>query len=149
MGNSFGSAISDGGFGVVFSAARPSVLPFLAGSSTIWTAMPAAVTEFMGSTIRRFYSNLSGFTNIEAWTMLAVPGVAGSVVRFQYTLDFSGATGWTDLSTNISLTSAGVPRSTVAAIPEAAKTSVLIRIVGELGNAAANPQFLSIQAILT
>ena len=66
-------------------------------------------------------------------------GTATSTLRVQYSTD---QTTWTDLpGTSVSTASIGLKVSTFTAIPAGAKQDVFLRVVGEGGNATANPSY--------
>lgn len=49
--------------------------------------MPAALTEFLGTTVRRFRANLNGLTKFALEIEPTIAGIAGSKLGLQYSLD--------------------------------------------------------------
>jgi hypothetical protein len=121
----------------------PVNIPLMAmGTAATWTSMPAADTEIMGSTRQRVWSDLSNAVEARLTLRVATAGATGSTIRAQYSTD-NGAT-WADLGTSVAIDVTGTnanAKSGWVALPGAAKTDVLIRLMGLGGDGATSPSF--------
>jgi len=123
----------------------------IGGATFIFTNMPAAVTELPSAGARRSYADLSHYTSCRAFVTYNIAGFAGSVLRVQYTTDLTGVAGWADLTPNVAID--GSPNtlglSAIGAIPTGARRPVLMRIVGEGGDAVVDPSFIEFGVVFT
>lgn len=114
----------------------PRAIVLATGTNT-WTNQPAALTEFLGLTVHRSKIDLTDVDKIRLTSRVNVAGVSGSVIFAQYSTDESN---WSTLTTNqISLTTTGTKETAWEAIPAGARGNVFVRIVGQNGNATADP----------
>jgi len=107
--------------------------------NTTWTNMPAAVTELFGLAHRRTILYLGACDQIRLVARVSTIGATNAVLFAQYSTD---ETAWSTLTGNLALGGgvAGTRKSSWAAIPAGAKTSdVFIRVVGQNGDATADP----------
>ncbi len=121
-----------------------------------WTNQPAGVTEYAGTTVRRMCLDLTGCTQIRIFWTGTANGAAGAKLAPQYSLD-SGATWFFfdgtahgaigSIAPQVSIAVAAPAVSAYAPIIAAARASVLVRIVGEGGDGALDPntQILAIE----
>lgn len=125
--------------------ALPSVLPlaYLAdGSPQTWTNMPAAATPFRGFTHNVLRVDLTEIDDVRLVTYMDVTaGIVGSFLFVQYTLDLTGAAGWTTIATNCDISAVGGRASAWVAVPAAARAEVLVRLMGQGGDAVRDPIF--------
>lgn len=115
-----------------------NVIPVRSSADT-WTNMPSTETEYLGVAVHRVFANLKGLRQSRIQIAVTTAGAAASFLKIQYTVDLTGADGWADLTTSAVLTSTGPAKSTWSLIPAAARTEVLLRIVGDDGDGAADP----------
>lgn len=117
-----------------------TVISDSSASSTV-TAVPAAKTEWQGSTRWRTRVNLRDYGTVELVTVVTTAGSVNAEQRFEYTADLTGATGWAYLDgtsgPKVTLASTGVKQNQVIITP-AAKGTVLIRPVSINGDGATN-----------
>jgi hypothetical protein len=108
--------------------------------------MPAGTTTWLHTTsgtltndpVQR--ADLTGRTECRLSFALQVAGSGSTTqLRVQYSLD--GVTGWTDLVTVSALNSTGLKSSAWTALPAPAQADVYLRLVGQNGNATADPRF--------
>lgn len=128
---------------------RPAVVynfPFWDQNGMVNT--PPAATEYAPSNVPiRPLLNLAGFSQVRAQYGPDVsPGFAGSTAFIQYTVDLSGATGWTVLTGTVPTDQTGIPNGQVltsafVAIPAAAQGPVLLRWMFQGGNSATSSFF--------
>lgn len=120
-----------------------------------WTSMPAASTELVGATTSRVQHDMSGCQQMRLAANIITAGFAGSKLSVQYSLDdgatwfFMDGTADGDVGAEtpqIVLTSTGYVKSAWMTIAAAARTDVLLRIVGDDGNGVASPAFARIRA---
>lgn len=111
-------------------------------------APPAGLTEMApGVRLNRQRANLAGHATARAvWGYGDTAGAAGATARLQWTLDFTGAAGWTDLTPSVAIdqVAAGavwVGVSAFGAIPAAAQTDVMLRWVVLGGDTVAIPSW--------
>lgn len=126
-----------------------SHIPFIAGAAVSFTAQPATLTEIFSATTvnRRVIADLTGRTRARIYVGGGAAGASTAQLRAQYTLDLTGATGWDYLDATSGpqvgiLTIGGSTPTQVSpwvAITAAARTAVLLRIVGILGDDATTP----------
>ncbi len=118
----------------------------LLAALTSQTNAPSAVTEFTGSR-RRLFVDLTHATEFRSVISVTVAGAAGTVFRMQYSpndgVDFFEFAALA--SVNIPIDSIGNKRTAWVALPDGAKTDVLVRMVTQGGDGAADPQ-LSVAA---
>lgn len=126
-----------------------TTITFIAGSSVAWTNQPAAETEIFDTgagTVqnRRVPANLAGRTGARLYVSGNANGSASSELRVQYSLNGGGSWAYLDGAagpavaiTSISTTVVG----TRVLIAEAAKTDVLLRVVGVSSNGTGDPAF--------
>jgi hypothetical protein len=104
-----------------------------------WTNMPVAVTELFGLAHRRSILHLGACDQVRLVARVSTIGSASAVLFAQYSTNESA---WSTLTGNVALGGgvAGTRKSAWGAIPTGAKTGdVFIRIVGQSGDAAADP----------
>jgi hypothetical protein len=122
-----------------------AVYTFLApGAAEVWTNQPLATTEFDGATNRRLAVNLSNATEARFQANITTSGAAGSTLRVQYSTN--GGTSWTNLNGGTGPTvpiTAGLQTTAFFAIDAAARTDVLLRVVGQNGNGTTDPAFMT------
>lgn len=121
----------------------PISLPLIAqGTAVTWTAMPAAETEFNGSTRQRIWADLTHANEVRLVARVPTTGAAGSQLKVQYSTD-NGSTWAADLlSIPIDVVgTAANAKSAWTALPLGAKADVLLRLVGTGGDGVANPSF--------
>jgi hypothetical protein len=107
-----------------------------------WYNMPAAPTEFMGSTRYRTKYDLTSATQARIVVMVMTAGSASALGCVQYSTDQATWTyldGGTGPCTAINGT--GVRASGLVNLAAAAKADVFLRVVGKDGNGAADPAF--------
>lgn len=114
-----------------------------------WTNQPAATTEFYGVTTLRQLADLSGCTQMRiSHSTCGVVGVAGAKAGVQYSTD--GGTTWIfmdgsadgDLGTEtpqVAIDTLVTQSSAWMTLASGARTEVLLRGVGDDGNATADP----------
>jgi hypothetical protein len=101
-----------------------------APASNTW-ALPGAITELFDQVVR-VQADLTTSTCARVYTQIGENyGPPGAVVFFQYSSD--GGTNWYRLTQDASLTSSGAHVSLWWAIPNAAKSDVLLRAVSSNG----------------
>lgn len=106
-----------------------------------WSNQPAAVTELFALTRNRTKMELTGANQARFLANVVVAGAATSTLRVQYSTD---QTTWTDLpGTSVSTAAVGLKVSTFTAVPAGAKQDVFLRVVGDAGNANADPSYSS------
>jgi hypothetical protein len=110
------------------------------GTAGQWTDMPAAVTELMGTSCRARV-NTEGYTQCMSSIEVIGAGSGSAVIRAEYTLDLTGAAGWAALvGSNMAISATGVKVTSWADLPSAARDrEILVRMVGESGDGAADP----------
>lgn len=116
----------------------------------VWTGMPRALTEFLGTTNHRLAVDTSlGLTAVRFQAICTVASTnATAFIGIQESVD-SGST-WTDLSTSFHLVISnthcpGLVDSGLAGISIIASVNALFRVFGQNGNGAGdNPAFTSI-----
>lgn len=110
-------------------------------ANSVITAVPAALTEWQGNTRWRTEVDLRNYTSVELVTWVMGAGSANAKMRYQYTADLTGASGWAYLDgtsgPSLSLAAAGSARSQVY-LTAAARGRVLIRPVTIDGDGATN-----------
>ena len=121
----------------------------VAAATLTWTDMPAAATEFLGNSARRVFADLTDMTSVRFFVLFTVAGAAGSVLRLQYTTDLSGAAGWTTIGADQAISGASGLYVTAAATLPAAIGAALLRVEGQVGNAAADPTFTQVGAMFS
>lgn len=123
---------------------------FLAGSAVTWT-IPTLRTEFNGQINRRQIVDLTNVTRARLYGGGGTNGSNGTELVAEYTLDLTGATGWTALGDYVD--GADGPRMSVShtgdetqwspwcTVEVAARTTVMVRVVGEGGDGATLQSF--------
>jgi hypothetical protein len=122
------------------------------GTSVAWTNMPAAVTEFAGTTTRRMELDLTGLTHWKISMDQSAAAVSGALLGIQYSSD--GGTTWKAIDSDttnaqstttdaLSTSSSAFTISAQGAIGANAQGIIQIRIVGSAGNGTADPAFLN------
>lgn len=120
--------------------APPFVCP-LVNASTTWTNMPAAATEFIGNP-RTMY-DLTHADEVRIVVCVGVATANGATLTIQYSTD---ETNWSDLTpASPNLNSTGCKNGEWGVVPAGAKSDVFLRILGQGGNGAADPQFRLVQ----
>lgn len=125
----------------------PFVVTLLAQHGGVtWTNMPAALTEWNGSTRTRTKIDLTHVNLVRLTAAVATPGVAGAEVRVQHSTDqvnwsyLDGSSGATALDgPGIDIGVDNCSASTWRALTAGAKADVFVRLVGINGNGAADP----------
>lgn len=115
-------------------------------AAMVWTAMPAALTEFRGLTVYRTLAHLGARTKGQIIVNVQTPGPAGSVLKMQCSLD-NGVT-WRGLEPagqgtgpTVSIATAGVIRGPFSDIDVLVRKNVMLRLVGVGGNGTIAPSF--------
>lgn len=110
------------------------------GTHAQWADMPAAATEFLAIPCRKRIRT-EGYAQAMSSVEVIGAGAAGAVLRSEYTLDLTGASGWAALvGENMSIAASGVVVTNWVTLPTAAKDrEVLVRIMGESGDGVADP----------
>lgn len=111
----------------------------LRAGQDVWTNMGAGSAEYMDAVTRRTLVDLSELDLVRFVLGVHVAGAAAATLKVQYTADLTGVAGWADLTATLALNPTGMKFTTAAAIPEAAKTVVLLRLVGVSGDGVADP----------
>lgn len=110
-----------------------------------WLNMPAALTEFLGLTIHRTRAHLGARTQAQLIANVQVPGVAGSGLRVEVSLNNGAA--WRALEAapavgpQVAIDVAGVVVSQAITIDPLVRKDVLLRVVGGGGNGVIDPTF--------
>jgi hypothetical protein len=114
-------------------------------TATTWTNMPAADTEFAGTSYRTWV-NLSQASEFRFIMRVPVAGAGTADCRVQYATSDSGP--WANLAASgtgeLSIGSAGTLATSYADIAVGAKTDVIVRVMCKDGNATADPQFRNV-----
>jgi hypothetical protein len=129
----------DAGTGTVIMPLK--VIPIMATATyQIWTDMPAAETEFLGSTPRRLWLNLRGLQCRLVVRIGANPAASGAALKVQYSTDEAA---WTDLcSVTLGTGTYVTVKGDWTNIPADVQNSdVVIRLVGVNGDGVADPAF--------
>lgn len=106
---------------------------------TVWTNMPAALTEFRAILNTRTKLDLTSATNSRVTVRVGVAPVANAKIKVQYSTD---QTTWIDLcSVTMPATADTTNVGVWTAVPAGAKADVFIRLVGIDGNGTADPTF--------
>jgi len=110
-------------------------------ANSVVTATPAALTEWQGNTRWRTEVNLRDYSSMELVTYVMATGPTNAEMRYQYTADLTGATGWDYVDgvsgPKVTLHTQGSQRSQVLITPPA-QGRVLIRPVTINGDGATN-----------
>lgn len=111
----------------------------------IWSNMPAGITTWLHTTSASltgdatYVTDFTEYTECRLFTSLQVAGAGTTtLIKVQYSTDNST---WVDL---VSLTignTTGAKDTGWQSIPEASRTFIYIRLVGQNGNGAADPRF--------
>lgn len=117
--------------------------------ATVWTNMPAALTELFGATANRRKLDATGYTQFRINGRHSVVGAAGSKLYLQYSTDnvsFSDAESGGHSSGDYALDgTVSTPLTTTwVNLATGAKADVYWRIVGVTGNGAADPNITSL-----
>ena len=106
------------------------------GNSQV-TPVPAAKTEWDGSLRWRTQVDLRDYQSVELVTYVMSAGSANAEMRFEYTADLTGATGWAYLDgtsgPGVSLAATG-PKTKQVLLTPGARGTVLIRPVSIKGD---------------
>jgi hypothetical protein len=105
-------------------------------SNVALTNMAAALTEFAGTVHRRCRVDLTNAGRCRLTARVSTAGAAGATLKAQYSTDESV---WTDLTATLSLAAIGTVASVWQAVPAGAKGDVVVRVVGQGGDGAADP----------
>lgn len=123
----------------------PSCIDIFSSSST-WTNMPAAETEFLADT--GYHRSFFPFQNVNQIKMVIArvggAGAAGAKIKLQYSLD---NITFVDLI-SLDVATTGVKSSSWTNVPMVARTDVYLRLVGIDGDGVADPTFGNIILIL-
>jgi hypothetical protein len=111
----------------------------------VWTTMPAGVTTWLHTTTATltgdatYLTDFTEYTECRLFTSMQVAGAgATTLIRVQFSTD---NVSYSEL---VSLTignTTGAKDTNWTSIPVAARTFIYIRLVGQNGNATANPRF--------
>lgn len=119
-----------------------------AGNTFIWTDMPASLTEILNATRYRVGTDLTMFTQARLGGLNSTnTGASGAELRGQYSLDSGSNWAYLDGSTGPAwafsndFAAATGPNGPWVNLVGAAKTSVLLRVIGINGNGTADPCF--------
>jgi len=122
--------------------------------SGIWTNMPVISTEFLGGTIYRQKFNFASSTQL---SLNAVVAVAGAAANTKLYLEYStGTVTWFPVGSEAGVTSTpgvtianttGAKIGTFTNVTTSVKSlgEVWLRVMGQAGNATADPNFNSVQ----
>jgi hypothetical protein len=111
----------------------------------VWSNMPSGTAIWLnsGTTLTNDSTQRADLTDRTECRLSFALQIAGSgattQLRVQYSLD--GATNWTDLVTVSALNVTGLKASAWTALPAGAQADVFLRLVGQNGNATADPRF--------
>jgi hypothetical protein len=109
---------------------------------SVWAAMPAALTEFLGTTVARAKADLTYAIQARISARVGLAGFAGAVLAAQYSTD---ETNWTYCDAvsgpAATITTASTATDGWVTLDTAAKADVYLRIVGSGGNGITSPQF--------
>ena len=119
----------------------------ITGASDVWTNQPAALNEFLTDTNRRVIIDLTGASEARLSVSTSNAGAATAELAVQYSTDGGATWAYLDGSSGptCSLASVGLTAGSWVSIASAAKTSVVLRVVGSGGNAVADPTFRRVQ----
>lgn len=112
------------------------------GAASLWSNMPAALTEFWGRSASRLQYDLTDATQARFMVNLDTAGVTSAKLRVQYSTDqvswnyLDGGTG-----PSVTLDSTGLKTTNWVNITALAKADVFLRVVGLDGDGAADPSF--------
>lgn len=109
-----------------------------------WSNMPSALTEIFGTVHRRIRLSLTDAHKARLTARVSTLGSANAVILAQYSLDEST---WFTLTPDLALGGGvvGTRASAWGTIPAQAQTDVFIRVVGQNGDAVADPVLGNIQ----
>jgi len=116
------------------------------GSASLWSNMPAALTELWGRTQSRMQYDLTDANQVRLQVNVDTVSSTGAALRAQYSTDQSswdyldGGTGPT-----VTVDSTGLKVSTWVNVTAGAKGDVFLRVVGIGADGAADPRFGHIQ----
>ncbi len=112
------------------------------GAASIWAAMPAGLTEFLGLTIARVKADLSSASQARLSARVTVAGFAGAVLAAQYSTD---ETNWTYCDAvsgpSATITTASTVAGSWVTLDPSANADMFLRLVGSGGNGVVSPQF--------
>lgn len=118
---------------------------FLLVAATVWTNMPAALTEFLNNANFRNKADLTNVTEARVISVLTAVGASTTTeIRVEYSLN---GTTWATLGTTANTplvvigNTAGIKVGAWVSVVVAAKADVYLRVVGINGNGAADPNF--------
>lgn len=132
-----------------------AILPTQAGTTPTWTSMPAALNFFLGQNRWQINADLTGAKRIRfSVNMPAIVGFAGSKLIVRYRTFAAGSStvatdfielgaGSTEVQTAIDTAGPVATTSGYIDITAAAKTTVIIALLGIGGNGAISPVFLN------
>ncbi len=125
------------------------LIDWLRQTQQIWTDMPAAETEFLGTTSSRSIADLRTFTETKLHCrILAVAGAAGSTISIQWSDDSGSTWDYFDGVDTPKVTIDSVnaySTSAYTSVPAGARIEdCYLRIVGNDGNATNDPRFYHI-----
>lgn len=120
----------------------PTALTFQTASNLVWTAQPAALTEFIGNIFYRTKADLSNANQARLTVVVRTIGRPTAEIRVQYSTD---QTTWYYLD-NVSgpgavIGVAGLIVSPWVNLVAGAKADVFLRLTGINGNAILSPAF--------
>lgn len=122
-----------------------SLYTFMAsGATETWANQPSGTTEFDGATNRRLAIDLSSATQARFQANVTTSGAGGATLRVQYSTN--GGTSWTNLDGGTGPTipvTSGLQTTAFFTIDVAARTDVLLRVVGQGGNGFTDPAFMT------
>lgn len=113
----------------------PTKLNMAVGANT-WTNQPAALTEFLGLLHHRVKADLTDTDKVRLCARVSTAGATGATLKAQYSTDESA---WSDLTGTVAIDSTGTKATAWADVPAGAKGDVFLRLVGQGGNATADP----------
>lgn len=125
----------------LFRAPRSTMVPFRSPASGQSWAVTAAATDFANSASNRCSFSLAGYTQARLTMRVNGVGDAGSIFKVQYSTDEST---WADIGCTVPADASNLQVGSWVTIPEAARTTVNLRLVGIDGAATINGSFANI-----
>lgn len=118
-------------------------------TASVWTAMPAALTEIFGVSFHESAIDISGQESCGLFANVLVPGTATAILKVQYQPASTFPSGaWNDLlpGFDTSIATAGLDFNVMAnPFPIGATTGqlggIFVRVVGSGGNGVVSPSF--------
>jgi hypothetical protein len=111
-----------------------------------WTNMPSGNTELYGVTVHRKLIDLTHLTEFKFICHVTQVGFAAADLRLQYSTDLAAGAAFSsmDNTTDLLIDATGWVQSAWTAIPAGALAVVQLRVRGQDGNGAADPQLTTV-----